>query len=594
LAHVRFDIIGHALMTERKLTVQPTPNEPIMLASLEQINADLRLDSAIKNVLTAIIDLFDCEAGNVILLDLRTNALNSYSFDSEHRVKNLKFSEELIGWRSANRSPVIANNPGDEEQIAALESYLDVKLKNIISVPLFTEGEFFGLIQAINSRGPDGFSVAQLESLRLFGEHVALTLRNSWLLEDAIRGSREARSLYEVGVALSATLELDELLEKILDNLQRVVTYDSAMIYLVSPQGGIIHDIVSRGIPESMRGSLPMKMGQGVTGRVAQTGQGIIVSDVSENPDYIACRIETRSELAVPLKAGDNIIGAFNIESDKPHAYTQHDLELLNAFASLAAISIERGRLYNERMASRKLSLELSIARRIQMTFLPSQDPTIDGFDISGVNIASADVGGDYYDFIPIVDNQLGVAIGDVVGKGVPASLIMAAFRASLKAEIRNNFAIRAILQKVNNLLYESIERDKYVTAVYSVLDSKNRVLTFSNAGHNPPILRRANGSVEYLSEGGLALGTFPDSKYEERPISLSPGDILLFYTDGVTEVLDCDGKEFGVKRLLAALEESKGLSAKEIVEFVVNSTNNFARCQQDTDDLTMIVIKTL
>lgn len=581
-------------MSKEKIPLQAPSGEPLLLASLEQINSDLRLDSAVKNVLAAVMDLFDCEAADVILLDQRTNALKLYSFGSEHKVRNLEFSEELIGWRSANRAPVMANDLDGDKQISALASYLDVKPESILSVPLFADGEFFGLVQALNSRYADGFSTDQLDMLAIFGEHAAQTLRNSWLLEDAIRGSREARSLYDVGIALSATLELDDLLEKILDNLQRVVTYDSAMIYLVSPQGGIIHDIVSRGIPESMRGSLPMKIGQGVTGRVAQTGEGIIVSDVSQNPDYIACRIETRSELAVPLKVGDNIIGAFNIESDKPRAYTQHDLELLNAFASLAAISIERARLYNERMAARKLSLELSIARRIQMTFLPSQDPEITGFDISGLNIPSADVGGDYYDFIPIVDNQLGVAIGDVVGKGVPASLIMAAFRASLKAEIRNNFAIRAILQKVNNLLFESIERDKYVTAVYSVLDSKNRVLTFSNAGHNPPILRRADGIVEYLTEGGLALGTFANSRYEERPISLSSGDILLFYTDGVTEALDCNGKEFGVERLLSCLEESKSLSAKEIVKFVVNSTKNFARCQEETDDLTLIVIKAL
>ncbi len=296
----------------------------------------------------------------------------------------------------------------------------------------------------------------------------------------------------------------------------------------------------------------------------------------------------------MPLKVGENVIGAFNIEHDKPGAYSQHDLELLNAFASLAAISIERARLYNERMAARKLDLELSIARRIQMTFLPSQDPQIDGFDISGINIPSAAVGGDYYDFIPIVDNQLGVAIGDVSGKGVPASLIMASFRASLKAEIRNNFAIRAILFKVNNLLFESMERDNYVTAIYCVLDSKNRVLTFSNAGHNPPILRRANGAVEYLKEGGLALGTFHDSAYEERPIYLNAGDILLYYTDGVTESKNCDDQEFGVDRLITALEESKALSAKEIIKYVIDSTRKFSNCQTEIDDLTMVVIKAL
>jgi sigma-B regulation protein RsbU (phosphoserine phosphatase) len=362
----------------------------------------------------------------------------------------------------------------------------------------------------------------------------------------------------------------------------------------VDPKDGSINQVVGRGIPDTERDELHLKVGQGITGRVAETGVGVIAADVSKHPDYIPFRPETRSEMAVPLKAGDTIIGAFNIESDKPEAYTEHDLELLTAFASLAAITLERARSYNERMTARRLADELAIARRIQMTFLPSQDPVIEGFDISGINIPSADVGGDYYDFIPIVENQLGVAIGDVSGKGIPASLIMAAFRASLKAEIRNNFAIRAILFKVNNLLYESIERDNYVTAIYCVLDSKNRVLTFSNAGHNPPILRRANGKVEYLKEGGLALGTFPDSAYEERPISLNSGDILLFYTDGVTEAKNTNDEEFGIGRLLSGLEASKELKAKEIIESIVSEAKNFASVQSETDDLTLIVIKAL
>jgi phosphoserine phosphatase RsbU/P len=170
----------------------------------------------------------------------------------------------------------------------------------------------------------------------------------------------------------------------------------------------------------------------------------------------------------------------------------------------------------------------------------------------------------------------------------------MAAFRASLKAEIRNNFAIRAILFKVNNLLFESIERDNYVTAIYCVLDSKNRVLTFSNAGHNPPILRHANGQVEYLKEGGLALGMFANSNYEERPISLSRGDILLYYTDGVTEAKDDTEREFDIERLLACLEESKDKSAKEIIEYIVRSTKKFASPRFEMDDLTLIVVKAL
>jgi len=569
-----------------------------LLDDLAVINSDLRLKTAVRNVISVLTKRFDCEAANVILLDLHVYALSSYSMSSNSgEIKSIarKCTDELIGWRDSNRTPVLINDlANDPAFFSSIGTCFDFKPRNIVSAPLFAGGEYFGMIQALNSRNPSGFSQDDLSRLALMAGHVALTLRNSWILEEAIRGSREAKSLYEVGIALSTTFDLDELLDKILENLGRVIRFDTAVIYLLDPHSGTIKQVVGCGLPDTVQDKLHLKIGQGITGRVAETGQGIIVSDVTSNPDYIAFRTETKSEMAVPLKVGETVIGAFNLESDKAGAYNQHDLDLLTAFASLATISIERARLYNERMASRKLADELMIARRIQMTFLPSQDPVVSGFEISGINIPSADVGGDYYDFIQIVENHLGVAIGDVSGKGIPAALIMAAFRASLKAEIRNNFAIRAILMKVNDLLYESLERGNYVTAIYSVLDSKHRVLTFSNAGHNPPILRRANGQVEQLSEGGLALGTFPNSTYEERPVSLGTGDILVFYTDGVTEAKNDRDEEFGVERLLACLEESKERSAKEIINYIVECANKFASSQTEMDDLTLVVIKTL
>ena len=245
-------------------------------------------------------------------------------------------------------------------------------------------------------------------------------------------------------------------------------------------------------------------------------------------------------------------------------------------------------------ISARRLEHELAIARRIHKTFLPSENPRIEGFEIAGLNIPSAEVGGDYYDFIPIVDNQYGIAIGDVSGNGIPAALIMAAFRASLKAEIRNNFAIRAILSKVNGLLYESIERDRYVTAAYGVLDSKNKIFTFSNAGHNPPVLFRSEGNIQFLKEGGMALGVFPNSTYEENSVFLKTGDIVLFYTDGVTEVKDSNETEFGENRLMETVIAAKNKSSKGIINYIIEEIKNFNNKREFEDDVTLIVLKTL
>lgn len=582
-----------------KINSKTTPIEIIISEFLCAINSDLSLESAVKNVLSNLVKVFDSAAATIILFDLRDYSLHSFYLrdDNHNEIKAIPFecNQDFLDWNSGNRSPIISNDlEKDNNYQASIGSCPGVIPRNLISVPLFAGGEYFGTVQVFNTRFEGDFADSDLKLLKILGQHIAQTLRNSWILDEAISGSREAKSLYEVGIALSSSLDLDEVLDKILASLHRVIECNMAVILLVDNRDGSIRHVRSSGVPPGMTDKLDLKLGEGIIGRVVRTGKGTIVSDVSADPDYSLFRHETKSEMAVPLKVGETVIGTFNIESDKPKAYHEHDLDLLNAFASLAAITIERAKLEDERMASRKLAYELSIARRIQMTFLPSEDPKIDGFDISGINIPSAAVGGDYYDFIPIVENQLGVAIGDVSGKGIPASLIMAAFRASLKAEIRNNFAIRTVLFKVNNLLFESLERDNYVTAIYGVLDSKNRIFTFSNAGHNPPILRRVDGTVEYLKEGGLVLGAFADSKYEERPLYLNHGDILLFYTDGITEAKNADDEEFGMDRVLAGLEEVKDGSAADIIEYIIGLTKKFASEDAEMDDLTMVAIKAL
>jgi sigma-B regulation protein RsbU (phosphoserine phosphatase) len=213
-------------------------------------------------------------------------------------------------------------------------------------------------------------------------------------------------------------------------------------------------------------------------------------------------------------------IGVFNLESEALDAYHEGHLEMVSAFAAQAALTIERARLTRELLERRRLEKELTIAREIQLSFLPKSAPEIAGFEVAGTMRPHDEVGGDYFDFIPISETRLGLAIADVSGKGIPAALIMAGFRMCLLAEIRNEFAIRAVMRKVNSLLYESTARDKFVTAFYGVLDYRNRVLIFSNAGHNPPILMREGGRIDYLTDGGVALGVLPDAQYEERPAS--------------------------------------------------------------------------
>jgi sigma-B regulation protein RsbU (phosphoserine phosphatase) len=245
-------------------------------------------------------------------------------------------------------------------------------------------------------------------------------------------------------------------------------------------------------------------------------------------------------------------------------------------------------------LENKKIEEQLAIARDIQRTFLPDLVPNVPGYDIWGANISSGEVGGDYYDFIQIVENQMGIAIADVSGKGIPAALIMASFRASLIAEIRNNYAIRSICSKVNNLLCESLEPENFVTAIYGVLDVKNSIFTFANCGHNPAILLRQAGAVEELSEGGIIMGIRPNAVYEERPVYINPGDILFLYTDGVSEATNASGAQFETTGILQVLRASQQLGAAEIGARMVGAVKEFSADGILSDDLTLMVIKRL
>jgi sigma-B regulation protein RsbU (phosphoserine phosphatase) len=379
-----------------------------------------------------------------------------------------------------------------------------------------------------------------------------------------------------------------------MDALHQTVDFDAGGVFLVDPSKGKVGSIHTVGYDAALDADLQLKIGQGLIGHVANSAEPVIVPDVRSDDRYVDARHETCSEIVVPMLIDGKVIGVVNLESNQLNAFDNHALELLLAFSSQAALSIERARMHEEILAGHRLHQQIDIARDIQRSFLPKSDPVLEGYDICGRNVPSEQVGGDYFDFIRIVDDQTGIAIADVSGKGIPAALIMASVRASLIAEIRNNYSIRTICQKVNNLLCESLQPGNFVTALYSVLDSRNHILTFCNCGHDRPILMHGDGEIEYLIDGGPVFGVAPDAVYRERPIFLHRGDLVMLFTDGVTETFDQSDGEFGYKRLEQILKNNRNRSAESILEEVFKAVHDFAGPDHVFDDLTMIVLKRL
>jgi serine phosphatase RsbU (regulator of sigma subunit) len=416
--------------------------------------------------------------------------------------------------------------------------------------------------------------------------------RAAKLLHNAQQERIQNDSFIRIGVNLSRKLALDELLPQIIDSLGEVVHYDAAGIFLVDPSTGQIEGQVLRGYRIEALHQVKQKVGQGIMGVVIQTGQAVRVGDVSKDPQYINARSTTRSEMAVPLLSEGKVIGCFNLESDHENAYSDHDQELLTTFASHAAIAIERVQFYREVLRKRQYEEELSLARQIQLSFLPRNVPLFPPYDLAGINFPSQAVGGDYYDFISLTDQDLGIAIGDVSGKGIGAALIMASFRASLRAECYHQFAIRDILAAVNHFLWESTAADQFVTAFYGVLNREKGQLTYGNAGHDPPVLIRANGEMEKLSATGIVLGAFSDAVFEERTTEFRPGDVLLLYTDGVTEARNSEGEEFRLDGLLKQFFERRDLPSGPLVRQITRAVQRYASREALGDDLTLIAVR--
>src|SRR5262247_3405042 len=412
------------------------------------------------------------------------------------------------------------------------------------------------------------------------------------------------RMLLDITKKISRSLDLQEVLNLVMDTLDSLIPYDAAGIFVLQcldpelvPEGEepcTFKSEAVRGYDIDELSDLHLKLGEGLIGSVAVSGAPIISPDVRTDPVYINARDRTRSEMVAPIISNEEVIGVFDLESDDLNAYSEDDLEVLMLLASQVAIIIEKVMLHEQLIEKKRLETQLEVARQVQLELLPARDPQLSGFDISAYNFPTEEVSGDYYDWVRIFDDQIGVVIADVSGKGVPAALLMAFLRASLRAATHIGYAPHISMAKVNYLLWESIERNQFVTAFYGILDATNRTLSYSNAGHNPPLLMDADGKVTFEDRGGLPLGMFRDSRYYEYFASIEPGQVFVLYTDGATDAMNASDEEFGRDRLVEAVRRARHLPARELVDVLHQDVVNWTDGRGAHDDITFFVVKAL
>ena len=476
---------------------------------------------------------------------------------------------------------------------------------------------------------PEGVEAESLNGVEAFTDYFVLSPRipyNHFMAEEATEATGMARAAAEGGLSvtdklrlllditkkISRSLNLEEVLMLVMDTLDSLLRHDAAGIYILelphktdaSEKGGaeggdggavkVLRAEAVRGYDIEDMLSLRLKIGEGIIGHVAETGEAVISPDVRSDPRYVNARKETRSEMVAPIISNDEVIGVFDLESDELNAYTEDDRQVLMLLASQVAIIIEKAMLHEQLVEKKRLEAQLEVARHVQLSLLPPRDPKLEGFDISAYNFSTEEVSGDYYDFVSIYEDHLGLVIADVSGKGVPAALLMAFLRASLRAAIHIGYASNISMAKVNYLLWESIETHQFVTAFYGVLDATNKTLAYANAGHNPPLMLNRDGTARFIERGGFPLGMFRDARYYEYYVPIEAGQILVLYTDGVTEAANAEGEEYGRERLAKVVREARELSARQMIDFIYADMLEWTGGRGAGDDVTFVIIKAL
>ena len=413
----------------------------------------------------------------------------------------------------------------------------------------------------------------------------------------AARQSDLLALISKVGVALLASVTLTETLEQIVTLVFEAVPADRCMIMMRDAKSPELKVAVAR-LRDRAGEVGEIRISRSVIDEVVTNGKSVLTSDAQADPRFAGGTVMlqgVRSVLAVPLGVGANVFGIIYADSPLSDArFTEDHLKVLTTLSSVAAIRVENARLTEEQMERERLEREQQVASEIQQRFLPAAAPHIEGYELQGISFPCYEIGGDYYDFIQREDGNMVVALGDVSGKGTAAALLMSSLHAAIHAQADTHDSIVSTIQAVNKYLTESIPPNRFVTLFYAELNPELGRLTFLNAGHNPPLIVHAGGTMEQLASGGLPLGIMADAEFREGRTQLLPGDVLVIYSDGVSEAVNPTGEEFGPTRLYEVVARNLDASASGIRDRIESALTKFCQGTPAADDITLVIVKRL
>ncbi len=588
-------------LTETKPVAEPPApkvrkSEALLLEVSDAMNTTLDLDTLLTRVAEVVRRVLDFEIFAILLLHEKRQELRP-RFQIGHipgAVEGLriKVGAGVTGKAVERREAVLVND------VSEVEFYISAHpgVRSELAVPLIVKNKVIGVLD-LQAREVNYFTPEHSRMLTLVASRLASGIENARLYTRLARQARTLEVLHEISRELTSILDLDQLLQRVAELLKKVIEYEMFSILLLDDSGTRLqHRFAVRFDERDERVALKptYSLGEGLVGFAAQHKQALLVSDVHKDVRYIQLNAETRAELVVPLVHKDRVIGVLDLEHTRRGYFTEEHQRSLTTLAAQVAIAIENARLYEHVVKQeRRLERDLDTARELQLELLPAECPRLQHAQLAARFDPAYTIGGDLYDFLDYSLERTGVAIGDVSGKGARAALYASLVSGLLRSTAISEPSAAEMLAATNLSLYERNIDAQYVSLIYGVWDDRERTLQLANSGLPRPIHCR-KGAITVVESTGLPLGLFGDAEYEEFTISTLPGDVIVFFSDGILDANTPDGESFGRKRLEQIVAETCGGSAEDVVNAIFDATCEYCHDLAPFDDKTVVVLKVL
>jgi sigma-B regulation protein RsbU (phosphoserine phosphatase) len=565
--------------------------DPLLLEVADVVNTTLDLDTTLRRVAELVRKVIDYEIFGILLLNEKTQELYfrfqvGYAREIAERVR-IKVGEGVTGIAAQRREAILVDDVSKYPQyISAAHN-----VRSELAVPLIIKNRLIGVID-IESPEPNHFTEEHKRLLTLIGSRMAVGIENARLYTRTTRQARTLVLLNEIARELTSILNVDELLKRIAELLSRLIDYQMFSILLLDPASEKLQHRFSQRFQENIQLKNDIPLGRGVVGYAAQHKEAVLVPDVSKDPRYIPSNPETRSELAVPLVYKDKVIGVLDLEHTRRGFFTDDHRRTVTTLAAQVAIAIENARLYEQiAYQEKRLERDLAMARQLQFRLLPPTLPKLAHLDIAAKFVPARAIGGDLYDFVNYSMSRTAIVIGDVSGKGAPAAIYAALVSGILRSHAPIEPGPAEMLSAVNFSLGERRIDGQFVSLIYAVWDDRNRTLQVANSGLPRPIYCH-DGKIEIIEATGLPLGLFDDADYDEFSFRAKPGDMFVFFSDGILDASNKAEELFGRERVGEIVAANPQASANEMVKLIFQAVAEHASGEEAFDDQTVVAIR--